>query len=169
MVRVIQQNLRSRTQLRSMVMSMKHIIAILAILLVIAACAPQAPAPEAAPVSEAMPVPDAEPVPDTAAEAAPETVPMGETAPLNDDPAQGVIHDVEIKGFRFTPAVVTIRAGDSVRWTNKDDVAHTATGNGFDTGLLEKDQIGKVTFDKAGSYVYICTPHPGMRGKIIVQ
>lgn len=151
---------------------MKNLITILAVLLVaLAACAPQAqemtPAAQQEEVIEQ--VVDV-PVPEPVAETAPaETVPMGETAPLNDDPTDVKIIDVEIKGFRFVPAVVSIRAGDKVRWTNRDDVAHTATGNGFDTGLLEKDQRGEVLFDKAGSYAYSCTPHPGMRGKIIVQ
>jgi plastocyanin len=148
---------------------MKNILAILAILLVFAACAPQAQ--ETTSQQQEVTEPQvAELVHDAAAEASPaEKVPMGETAPLNDDPAQGVIHEVEIKGFRFTPSVVTIRAGDSVRWTNRDEVKHNAQGDGFETPLLAKDETAKVAFDKPGSYTYICTPHPGMRGKIIVQ
>ena len=45
---------------------------------------------------------------------------------------------VDIRDFAFSPRTVEIRVGDTVTWTNRDTVAHTATAqNGsFDTGLL---------------------------------
>jgi amicyanin len=78
-------------------------------------------------------------------------------------------HQVEIADFAFTPATVTISVGDAVTWTNSDAIEHTATGGGFDSGLLGQGESYSVTFSEAGTYDYLCTPHPTMTGQIIVQ
>lgn len=88
-----------------------------------------------------------------------ETTPVGSPSLVN----------VAIENFAFSPTVVTIKAGDQIRWTNKDSVVHTATGDSFDTGPLAEGESKVVTFDKAGEYNYVCTPHPNMKGKIIVN
>lgn len=78
---------------------------------------------------------------------------------------------VDIRDFAFSPRTVEIRVGDTVRWTNRDSVAHTATArNGsFDTGLLAEGETGSVRFTAAGRYGYVCTPHPGMTGTVVVR
>lgn len=92
----------------------------------------------------------------------------GETSSQTVEPTGRVV-DVTIEGFAFNPPEVTVNAGDTVRWTNKDSATHTATGQGFDTGPLAQGESGEVTFDKPGTYTYKCTPHQNMRGKIIVS
>lgn len=84
---------------------------------------------------------------------------------------QGTEVNVEIKDFAFSPSTITVKVGTKVTWTNQDSVAHTATsvgGTTFDTGLLNQGQSGSFTFDKVGTYDYICTPHPRMQAKVIV-
>ena len=78
---------------------------------------------------------------------------------------------VDIRDFAFAPRTVEIRVGDTVRWTNRDSVAHTATArNGsFDTGLLGEGESGSVQFTTAGTYRYVCTPHPDMTGTVVVR
>ena len=78
---------------------------------------------------------------------------------------------VDIRDFAFSPRTVEIRVGDTVRWTNRDSVAHTATArNGsFDTGLLADGESGSVRFTAAGTYRYVCTPHPDMTGTVVVR
>ena len=78
---------------------------------------------------------------------------------------------VDIRDFAFAPRTVEIRVGDTVRWTNRDSVAHTATArNGsFDTGLLGEGESGSVRFTTAGTYRYVCTPHPDMTGTVVVR
>jgi len=78
---------------------------------------------------------------------------------------------VAIRDFAFSPRTVEIRVGDTVRWTNRDSVAHTATArNGsFDTGLLADGESGSVRFTTAGTYRYLCTPHPDMTGTVVVR
>jgi len=77
---------------------------------------------------------------------------------------------VTISDFKFAPKSITVNVGDTVTWTNKGPAAHTATAkNGsFDTGLLQKGESGSATFDKAGTFAYICTPHPFMKGMVKV-
>lgn len=77
---------------------------------------------------------------------------------------------VTIANFAFTPGEVTIKAGDTVTWTNNDTVAHTVTGNGFDSGSIPQGGTYSHTFDTAGSFDYHCTFHPQMApGKVTVQ
>ena len=78
---------------------------------------------------------------------------------------------VTISDFKFTPSSVTVNVGDTVTWTNNGPTVHTATANdgSFDTGLLNKGESGSATFETAGTISYICTPHPNMKGTIVVQ
>jgi plastocyanin len=80
-------------------------------------------------------------------------------------------HTVVIKGMKFTPADIAIKAGDSITWINEDGPSHTATDlNGaFDTGLLRKGQSATLTFGGAGTFSYRCTPHANMRGTITIS
>lgn len=77
---------------------------------------------------------------------------------------------VTIKGFKFVPAVITVKAGTVVTWTNADDVEHSATSDdkSFDSRLLGKGKTYSFTFTKAGTFEYHCMPHQYMKGKVIV-
>jgi len=83
-----------------------------------------------------------------------------------DAPTESVI---ELKQFTFVPNMITIKRGGTVTWTNKDDVLHTVTGGGFDSGDLEKGDEFSQTFTKTGNYIYECNYHPSMVGRIIVK
>ena len=77
---------------------------------------------------------------------------------------------VAIVDFKFKPAAVEVRAGGSVRFTNRDRAAHTATlTGGFDTDGLAKGQSKTVVLRKAGSFVYRCDFHPFMTGEVVVK
>ena len=78
---------------------------------------------------------------------------------------------VTIKDFEYRPDPIEVSPGDEVTWTNKDTAQHSATAEGkgdFDTGLLEKGQKGTVPFNEEGTFAYICTVHPDMKGEVIV-
>ena len=72
---------------------------------------------------------------------------------------------------QFSPSSVTVNVGDTVTWTNNGPTAHSATAsNGsFDTGTFPRGQSRSHTFDAAGTFSYICTPHPFMKGTVTVQ
>lgn len=81
-------------------------------------------------------------------------------------------YTIDISGFAFKPDALTIKAGDSVTWTNKDSAKHTVTsdsGDELDSILLSKGETYSHTFNTPGEYSYHCTPHPYMKAKIIVQ
>lgn len=79
--------------------------------------------------------------------------------------------DVKIDNFSFTPNTVTVPAGTTVRWTNRDDIPHTVASddNSFKSKALDTDEEFTYTFTKPGSYSYFCSLHPKMTGKIVVQ
>lgn len=76
---------------------------------------------------------------------------------------------VIIQDYAFQPAEISIKKGETITWTNRDSVKHTATGDSFDSGLLGKGESFTQAFDKTGTFDYICTPHPYMKGKISVE
>jgi amicyanin len=79
---------------------------------------------------------------------------------------------VMIDNFAFSPAALTITAGTQVTWTNRDDIPHTVVvlgSSGVRSHALDTDQTFSYTFDKAGTYQYICGLHPNMHGQVIVN
>ena len=82
----------------------------------------------------------------------------------------GTTHAVQIVGFAFSPAEITVAAGDTVTWTNLDQVVHTATSTSgaFDSADLDPGESFSMTFSTPGTYDYLCTPHPSMTGRVVV-
>jgi plastocyanin len=76
---------------------------------------------------------------------------------------------VDIANFAFSPAVITVRAGATVTWANRDEDAHTVaiTGAAVSKPLQNGDTYAH-TFAQPGRYAYICTIHPSMRGMVVV-
>ncbi len=86
-------------------------------------------------------------------------------------PARAATHTVNIQGHSFSPANLTISAGDTVTFINKDGAPHTATAdNGsFDTGRLGRNDSASLTFNSSGTTSYFCAIHPSMKGSITVS
>ena len=81
-----------------------------------------------------------------------------------------VTHTIVMEGTSFTPAALTITAGDSVRWLNKDFFPHTATAKDrFDSGIILAGQAWTHTPEKKGEVPYVCTLHPTMTGTLRVR
>jgi plastocyanin len=78
---------------------------------------------------------------------------------------------VVMKNTAFDPATVTIKAGESVTWTNQDSMNHTVVAdNGeFKSSDLGQGAIFSFKFDKAGTYPYNCSIHPSMKATVVVQ
>ena len=78
---------------------------------------------------------------------------------------------VEIKGFAYNPATITVSSGTTVTWTQQDSAVHTVTsvsGNILDSKNLVKGQTFSYTFDETGTFKYFCSNHPSMKGEVIV-
>ncbi|NPV70069.1 MAG: cupredoxin family copper-binding protein [Firmicutes bacterium] len=76
---------------------------------------------------------------------------------------------VIIEKSKFQPATLTIHKGETVTWVNEDQAPHTATGKGFNSGNLAKGGVFKHTFTESGTFDYICTYHPSMKGQVVVK
>jgi len=79
--------------------------------------------------------------------------------------------EVRIDNFSFGPAALTVPAGTTVTWTNRDDIPHTVVSNdgAFKSKVLDTDEKFSFTFSKPGTYPYFCSIHPKMTGKVVVQ
>jgi plastocyanin len=78
---------------------------------------------------------------------------------------------VMIQGFAFTPATLTVKAGTTVVWTNRDDEPHTVTEaeKRFKSPALDTDDSFRHRFDRAGTFAYVCSLHPHMAGRVTVE
>ena len=85
-------------------------------------------------------------------------------------PAQAQEVQIKIDNFTFTPAELTVKVGDSVTWTNHDDIPHTVVSAGkFRSKAMDTDNTFSFTFPSAGDYKYFCSLHPHMTGMITVE
>jgi plastocyanin len=78
---------------------------------------------------------------------------------------------VSMKDIKFNPGSVTIKAGGKVTWTNDDSVGHDVTADDFESGSpggIDGGSTFSHTFKKAGTYNYVCSVHPGMKGSVKV-
>ncbi len=77
---------------------------------------------------------------------------------------------VTLASIKFTPATVTVPVGATVVWTNQDSTIHTVTANNgaFASDVLKVGQTFRFTFNQPGTFDYICTIHPEMKGTIVV-
>jgi plastocyanin len=79
--------------------------------------------------------------------------------------------EIEIKRFCFKPTVLYAEPGDTVTWTNRDDVAHNVAGANLAWGSFESFREKRpvsYSFSKPGVFSYVCTIHPGMVGTVVV-
>jgi plastocyanin len=81
------------------------------------------------------------------------------------------VHTVLIEGMRFQPEGLTVAAGDTVVWLNRDMVPHTATSPAgrFDSGELAPGKSWTYTVRATGEFTYICTYHPLMKAILRVK
>lgn len=77
---------------------------------------------------------------------------------------------VHISNFTFGPKMATVKVGQTVTWTNDDDIPHTvvATDKSFRSKVLDTGQSFSFTFTKPGQVAYFCSLHPMMTGKVTV-
>ena len=78
---------------------------------------------------------------------------------------------VMAKDFMFAPTSLTVKAGSTVTWTNKDGEPHTVVSETglFRSGALDTNESFSFRFDQPGTYRYVCSIHPRMTGTIQVQ
>jgi plastocyanin len=86
------------------------------------------------------------------------------------EPAQAT---VTITNYTFSPAVLTVAPGTTVRWVNLDRDQHDVTGvmnaSTLKSPPLSQNDTFEFTFSRPGTYNYICSFHPSMTGQVQVS
>jgi YVTN family beta-propeller protein len=102
-----------------------------------------------------------------------ETIAVG-NAPRKVVVQAGPVHragTVSITNFAFAPDAITVKAGETVTWTNNDGAPHTVTFKDHSAGSdsLAPGQTFARAFEQPGTYEYFCSFHEFMTGRVIVQ
>jgi putative membrane protein len=82
------------------------------------------------------------------------------------------VNTVVIRDLAYQPRTLRVKAGEKVEWKNADAIPHTATavdGKAFDSGSIVKGTPWLYAAKHKGTYEYVCTFHPNMKAKLIVQ
>lgn len=102
------------------------------------------------------------------------TILTPEPAAVTDIPADAV--RINIAKMKYDTPEVTIKSGRTVTWVNTETMPHNVAfragmiGDGkLDGAMLKRDETYSITFNEPGTYDYFCTPHPFMKGKVIVE
>lgn len=106
-----------------------------------------------------------------AAEPMPPAAGSGQDAPVATNDAPVATNTVAIQNFAFSPATVTVKAGTTITWTNRDSDAHTVTAmpaGSFHSPTLNTGQSFQHTFTAPGQFDYLCTIHPFMTATVVV-
>lgn len=81
--------------------------------------------------------------------------------------------DVSIQEYRFQPAEVRIKVGDTVRWVNRENrTSHSVlfpAENGLESERLFPGEHWQRAFVQPGRYSYRCGPHEEMKGVVVVE
>ncbi len=95
--------------------------------------------------------------------------PVAAAAAVPDSAAPQV--GVAMRQLAFAPNLAEIGAGGTVAWTNRDQLPHTVTADDgtWDSGPIAPGATWRRTFDRPGTYRFHCTPHPFMKGVIVVR
>ena len=76
-----------------------------------------------------------------------------------------------VKTYKFAPAVIEVKAGTTVTWTNHDDFPHNVTlltGPDKTAKSVGIGEVATIPITQPGTVYYQCTLHPQqMRGKIV--
>jgi plastocyanin len=87
------------------------------------------------------------------------------------DNASSKQNTIEIKDFAFNPQTITVKSGEKIIWTNRDEEPHTVVSvekQFKKSSALDTDQTFTITAGTPGTYTYFCSVHPKMTGTIVV-
>lgn len=80
--------------------------------------------------------------------------------------------EITIRDYAFQPAAITVPAGTTVRWVNREkrqyhSVWFEALGEPEPDYIFPEESYER-SFDSPGEFPYRCGPHPEMRGMVTV-
>lgn len=74
---------------------------------------------------------------------------------------------VSVTDNEFIPTELTVEAGTTANWIWNGNAQHNVVGDTFESDI-QVDGNFEHTFDRPGTYTYVCTLHQGMDGTIFV-
>lgn len=81
--------------------------------------------------------------------------------------------EVSIVKMQFEPQTLVVKAGSTVRWSNREKRNNHsilfAQEGGLESERLFPGESWQRKFERPGSYAYSCGPHPEMTGAIVVE
>jgi len=94
--------------------------------------------------------------------------------PPSNDPSASVAIPVGAQSLgtrAYMPDELSVATGSTVTWMNTDTVSHTSTSDesGWNSGTIAPGGRFSFTFERAGTFRYHCTIHPGMVGTVVVR
>jgi plastocyanin len=77
---------------------------------------------------------------------------------------------VVMQQYSFLPTEITVPAGTTLTWSNEDEAVHTVTAadKSWDSGRVPIGGTFSQTFASPGTYDFVCSIHPAMKGSIMV-
>jgi plastocyanin len=74
----------------------------------------------------------------------------------------------DINSWNFAARVPV---GETITWSNQGSQGHsvTASDGSFDSGIVAPGASATIEFDTPGIFAYVCTPHPWMKGTVVVS
>lgn len=78
--------------------------------------------------------------------------------------------DADMRHNRFVPPRIVLRLGQTVRWTNRDTVAHTVASQDLrlSSDAIRAHETFRYRPRRVGRFTYFCTIHAGQTGVLIV-
>ncbi len=81
--------------------------------------------------------------------------------------------EVTIRNYRFSPSELRIKAGDTVKWINRENrTSHSVlfpAENGLESERIFPQEQWQRVFGQPGRYKYRCGPHEEMKGLVLVE
>jgi amicyanin len=100
-------------------------------------------------------------------------MPSSETTTKSETPQAA--NAVVIRDYKYSPTPITVKKGTTVTWTNQDAARHNVVvdegepaGGPTDGPLIGKGETYSFTFNTVGTFNYHCSPHPYMKGSVVV-
>jgi plastocyanin len=96
----------------------------------------------------------------------------GESTASSSASSGGAAVEIAMKSVAFAPEAASVEVGQTVRWTNEDDVDHNViadSGARFTSRDFGRDGTFEFKATKAGTVRYECTLHPGMKATLTVK
>ncbi len=76
--------------------------------------------------------------------------------------------EVGMKSLKFTPEKAKAKVGQNISFVWKENVAHNVVIDNAHKSKTQSKGAWTTKFDKAGTYKYTCTIHPGMKGELTI-